>query len=142
MWKNDISSENESGGESSSSDSVQPTLTGNTLKELPEFDKEKLTVCKMGTDSYNILYNNDSELYLMSGQYLGNIQMLNSKFCSSILVKKRRITWVSAWASGENDWEQNKTSSCAFFPQASRNLEIEKCLDKQNCGVPELIPID
>ena len=34
-------------------------------------------------------------------------------------------------------------SSCAsFFPQASRNLEIEKCLDKQNCGVPELIPID
>ena len=149
--ESDISSENESGGESSSSDSEdEPASTGSTLKELPEFDKEKLSVCKVGTDSYNILYNNDSELYLMSGQYLGNIQTFDSKFCSSILVKKGELlesvreqaekklgNKIKLSFFGKND------SSCAsFFPQASRNLENEKCLNIQNCGVPELIPID
>ena len=79
----DSDSSSDSGGESDDDEK-----TGETVFKSPEqVDSNLLAVVKDG-DNYKVTYNNDTNIFILSGKFVGDVITYEGKYSSSVVVNK------------------------------------------------------
>ena len=75
----------------SDSESDDDEKTGETVFKSPEqVDSNLLAVVKDG-DNYKVTYNNDTNIFILSGKFVGDVITYEGKYSSSVVVKKSEV---------------------------------------------------
>lgn len=124
-------------------------MKGVYLKDIKDFNSKYLQVHITENGSYILSYKGDTRIAIKSGVFMGEIATYDSKYSSSILVKRGelldQIREKVESLLGKNkslNFYSKKDSACtAFFAENLSNMQKERCLNICHNGEAKLMTL-